>query len=109
MLSKTSKDDVKKKIYTTNDKVYHPLVLRCSSIAFGLFNQAKANNLNNSNIFITWKNLNNRYAFCSASDQLQLAGEFNNCALDSKDANLDKWFIKFELLYTSMIAILGLL
>ena len=101
----TSKDAEEKKIYKRNDKAYQLLVMSCDGMAFGLVNRAKTKDLMDSNAFLARKNLNKKYAPNSASDLVQLLGEFNECSLDGTVANPDKWFIKLDLLNTRMTMI----
>jgi hypothetical protein len=64
-------------IYEENNKAYQLLVMSCNGMAFGLVNKAKTKDLKDGNVFLAWKNLNNRYAPNSTSDLVQLSGEFN--------------------------------
>ena len=101
----TSKDAEEKKMYERDDKAYQLLVMSCDGMAFSLFNKAKTKDLMDSNAFLAWMNLNKRYAPNSASDLVQLLGEFNKCSLDGTVAEPDEWFIKLDLLNTRMTMI----
>ena len=101
----TSKDADEKKIYERNDKAYQLLVMSCNGMAFGLVNKAKTKDHMDGNAFLAWKNLSDRYAPNSASDLVQLSGEFNECSLDGSGADPDAWFIKLDLLNSRMTMI----
>jgi hypothetical protein len=93
--TQVTKTKEEERVFKANKEAYANLVLSCSGTAYGAVSSAKTKDHPRGDAGVAWKNLCDRFEAVDNSTKVELKGEFEKCALQSRK-NPDQWFDELD-------------